>query len=464
MLPALLASTLRRQQGRLPSTSAGGTGGLRATDPPVHGRLSSRPTATRAALPASSAGGAWPCSSTDRAAAYEAVIWRFESSRGCEARGYRQRASSVTTAGVPSRLGWVAPRLERSRDRSDRVDRRRRSFRSGQGSQQRPWPCRRAASRASSTSTGSNAASGSSCVASPTLTARSSMCTASSIIRVVRKSPKLSAQPVCGGNTAWSPESPAVSSAAQRARRRRAPATTALPWTRYPARMPACPPAQRRADPHGMRVVLQQRNRRLVGRGPFQRGADAEDLVSVVVGHAAGRRLGQRAGLLPRCGNFRLPQQRYCLTCGAQVGVDGSHEILHDRDSDVTYPGRAWIVARVPSQRPVAHLVRAPLSHGGGSRFDTCRADRCLDPESEGPGCDPGMSGGSTRQAPQGRADHVARTSGCNPVASAVQVRLLPRPPRSHWWRTSLAADTASERPKLGCPVRVWPSRPGVPL
>ena len=32
---------------------------------------------------------------------------------------------------------------------------------------------------------------------------------------------------------------------------------------------------------------------------------------------------------------------------------------------------------------------------------------------------------------PRGRADHVVRTPGCKPVASAVQVRLLPRPPRS---------------------------------
>ena len=52
--------------------------------------------------------------------------------------------------------------------------------------------------------------------------------------------------------------------------------------------------------------------------------------------------------------------------------------------------------------RPVAHLDRAPLSRSGGSRFDTCRADWCLDPESEGPGRDPGSSGGGTRQAPQG--------------------------------------------------------------
>jgi hypothetical protein len=39
------------------------------------------------------------------------------------------------------------------------------------------------------------------------------------------------------------------------------------------------------------------------------------------------------------------------------------------------------------------------------------------DPRSEGPGREPGGSGGSTRQAPQGRADHVARTPGRNPVA-----------------------------------------------
>ena len=73
---------------------------------------------------------------------------------------------------------------------------------------------------------------------------------------------------------------------------------------------------------------------------------------------------------------------------------------------------------------------RAPFSRNGGSRFDTCRADRCLDPESEGPGRDPGISGSVTRQAPPGRADHVARTPGRKPVASAVQVRLLPRPPQ----------------------------------
>jgi hypothetical protein len=49
------------------------------------------------------------------------------------------------------------------------------------------------------------------------------------------------------------------------------------------------------------------------------------------------------------------------------------------------------------------------------------------DPRSEGPGRDPGMSGGGTRQAPRGRA-HAARKPGRNPVAPAVQVRLLPRP------------------------------------
>ena len=72
--------------------------------------------------------------------------------------------------------------------------------------------------------------------------------------------------------------------------------------------------------------------------------------------------------------------------------------------SDTTGAGRARIAVGFPSpsQRPVAHPERAPLSRSGGSRFDTCRADRCLDPESEGPGCDPGMSGGGTRQAPQG--------------------------------------------------------------
>ncbi|MCW8103422.1 hypothetical protein [Streptomyces tauricus] len=64
------------------------------------------------------------------------------------------------------------------------------------------WPCRRAASRASRTSTGSKAAAGSSCEAVPTLTARSSMWTASSNIRVARKSSRVSAHPVCGMNTA----------------------------------------------------------------------------------------------------------------------------------------------------------------------------------------------------------------------------------------------------------------------
>lgn len=72
---------------------------------------------------------------------------------------------------------------------------------------------------------------------------------------------------------------------------------------------------------------------------------------------------------------------------------------------------------------------------------------RCLDPDSEGPGREPGMSGGGTRQAPQGRADHVARTPGCKPVASAVQVRLLPRPPpRRHlppWQRNCRRASEA---------------------
>ena len=98
---------------------------------------------------------------------------------------------------------------------------------------------------------------------------------------------------------------------------------------------------------------------------------------------------------------------------------------------------------------------RAPFSRNGGSRFDTCRADRCLDPESEGPGRDPGISGSVTRQAPPGRADHVARTPGRKPVASAVQVRLLPRPlppPPPRQRRTSLAAESAAGRPKPGCP------------
>jgi hypothetical protein len=83
-------------------------------------------------------------------------------------------------------------------------------------------------------------------------------------------------------------------------------------------------------------------------------------------------------------------------------------------------------------------------------------------PRKRGPGRDPGISGGGTRQAPHGRADHVARTPGRKPVASAVQVRLLPRPltaaappavapPRQRNLPPSVRSSVA--------PVRLWAGR-----
>src|SRR5690554_5956439 len=54
----------------------------------------------------SSAAHCCPCSSMDRAAAYEAVSWRFESSRGYV---YRAVAQLVAFSGRTRRvLGWVA--------------------------------------------------------------------------------------------------------------------------------------------------------------------------------------------------------------------------------------------------------------------------------------------------------------------------------------------------------------------